>query len=131
VIIMTSRPTADPADSSLSTSPQSDTYSSSPSRASLKETVKIASTQGPAVDASQQRPGLVSRASESSTRTIRPRHHLRNKSSSVVPTVSTLNVGTAPSTRQSKSHPKSNTMAQHTTGTSSGAADLLRQAMTR
>ncbi|KAI4608851.1 hypothetical protein J4E83_008890 [Alternaria metachromatica] len=128
---MTSRPTADPADSSLSTSPQSDTYSSSPSRASLKETVKIASTQGPAVDASQQRPGLVSRASESSTRTIRPRHHLRNKSSSVVPTVSTLNVGTAPSTRQSKSHPKSNTMAQHTTGTSSGAADLLRQAMTR
>jgi len=128
---MTSRPTADPADSSLSTSPQSDTYSSSPSRASLNETVKIASTQGPAVDASQQRPGLVSRASESSTRTIRPRHHLRNKSSSVVPTVSTLNVGTAPSTRQSKSHPKSNTMAQHTTGTSSGAADLLRQAMTR
>ncbi|KAI4639389.1 hypothetical protein J4E93_009217 [Alternaria ventricosa] len=128
---MTSRPTADPADSSLSTSPQSDTYSSSPPRASLKETVKIASTQGPAVDASQQRPGLVSRASESSTRTIRPRHHLRNKSSSVVPTVSTLNVGTAPSTRQSKSHPKSNTMAQHTTGTSSGAADLLRQAMTR
>jgi len=128
---MTSLPTADPADSSLSNSPQSDTYSSSPSRASLKETVKIASTQGPAVDASQQRPGLVSRASESSTRTIRPRHHLRNKSSSVVPTVSTLNVGTAPSTRQSKSHPKSNTMAQHTTGTSSGAADLLRQAMTR
>ncbi|KAI4948159.1 hypothetical protein J4E91_006153 [Alternaria rosae] len=128
---MTSRPTADPADSSLSTSPQSDTYSSSPSRASLRETDKIAPPKGPAVDASQQRPGLVSRASESSTKTIRPRHHLRNKSSSVVPTVSTLNVGTAPSTRQSKSHPKSNTMAQHTTGTSSGAADLLRQAMTR
>jgi hypothetical protein len=129
VIIMTSRPTADPADSSLSTSPQSDTYSSSPSRLSLRETDKIASSKGPAVDALQQRPGLVSRASETSTKTIRPRHHLRNKSSSVVPTLSTLNVGTAPSTRQSK--PKNTTMAAHNTGTSSGAADLLRQAMTR
>jgi hypothetical protein len=124
---MTSRPTADPADSSLSTSPTSDTYSSSPSRRSLRETTKIPPpTKGSAVDALQQRPGLVSRASESSTKTIRPRHHLRNKSSSVVPTLSTLNVGTAPSTRQQ------NTMAQHTTGnSSSGAADLLRQAMTR
>ncbi|KAB2105775.1 Serine/threonine-protein kinase [Alternaria gaisen] len=124
---MTSRPTADPADSSLSTSPTSDTYSSSPSRRSLRETTKITPpTKGSAVDALQQRPGLVSRASESSTKTIRPRHHLRNKSSSVVPTLSTLNVGTAPSTRQQ------NTMAQHTTGnSSSGAADLLRQAMTR
>ncbi|CAG5143763.1 uncharacterized protein ALTATR162_LOCUS1414 [Alternaria atra] len=123
---MTSRPTADPADSSLSTSPTSDTYSSSPSRRSLRETTKIPTTKGSAVDALQQRPGLVSRASESSTKTIRPRHHLRNKSSSVVPTLSTLNVGTAPSTRQT------NTMAQHTTGNaSSGAADLLRQAMTR
>ncbi|EDU51085.1 Serine/threonine-protein kinase SCH9 [Pyrenophora tritici-repentis] len=121
---MTSRPPAHRAPTSslsLSTSlPESDSLSSSPSRQP-----KIAS-KTPAVHALQhQRPGLVSRNSDSSTKTLQPRHHLRNKSSSLVPTLSTLNVGTAPSPRQSP------IMASHTTGTSSGAADLLRQAMTR
>jgi protein-serine/threonine kinase len=111
---------------SLSTSADSTaSYSlpSSPSRRSLRETDKIP-PKSPAVDApNKQRPGLVSRASETSTKTIKPRHHLRNKSSSVVPTLSTLNVGTQPKTRPSP------TMATHTAGASSGAADLLRQAM--
>jgi len=121
---MTSRPPAHPASTSslsLSTSlPESDSLSTSPRRQP-----KIAS-KTPAVHALQhQRPGLVSRNSDSSTKTLQPRHHLRNKSSSLVPTLSTLNVGTAPSPRQLP------IMASHTTGTSSGAADLLRQAMTR
>ncbi|RMZ71791.1 agc akt kinase [Pyrenophora seminiperda CCB06] len=121
---MTSRPSAHPAFTSslsLSTSlPESDTLSTSPNHQP-----KIAS-KSPAVHALQhQRPGLVSRNSDSSTKTLQPRHHLRNKSSSLVPTLSTLNVGTAPSPRQSP------TMVSHATGTSSGAADLLRQAMTR
>ncbi|KAK1911307.1 hypothetical protein P3342_012607 [Pyrenophora teres f. teres] len=121
---MTSRPSAHRAPTSslsLSTSlPESDSLSNSPSHQP-----KIAS-KTPAVHALQhQRPGLVSRNSDSSTKTLQPRHHLRNKSSSLVPTLSTLNVGTAPSPRQPP------IMASHTTGTSSGAADLLRQAMTR
>jgi hypothetical protein len=119
---MTSRPPADPASSSLSTSPASLTFSDTSSRASLRETTKIAS-KGPVADARPPRPGLVSRASESSTKTIRPRHHLRNKSSSVVPTLSTANIDKAHSTRPSP------TMAAHADGKSSGAADLLRQAM--
>lgn len=124
LIIMTSRPSAHRAPTSslsLSTSlPESDSLSNSPSHQP-----KIAS-KTPAVHALQhQRPGLVSRNSDSSTKTLQPRHHLRNKSSSLVPTLSTLNVGTAPSPRQPP------IMASHTTGTSSGAADLLRQAMTR
>jgi hypothetical protein len=120
---MTSRPPADPAPSSLSTSRASSlSFSSSPSRASLRETSKIP-TKGPVADARPQRPGLVSRASDSSTKTIRPRHHLRNKSSSVVPTLSTANIDKAHSTRHSP------TMASHADGKSSGAADLLRQAM--
>jgi hypothetical protein len=126
VIIMTSRPPADPVSSSLSTSPASltfsDSNSSSSRAASLRETTKIPS-KGPVADARPSRPGLVSRASESSTKTIRPRHHLRNKSSSVVPTLSTANIDKAHSTRQSP------TMASHADGKSSGAADLLRQAM--
>lgn len=136
---MTSRPPADPAPTSLSASPASDTFSSSPSRASLRDNSSYSSAatitpsttaskirpKSPAVDALSHRPGLVSRTSDSSTKTIQPRHHIRNKSSSLVPTLSTLNVGTAPSTRQPP------TMASHAGTTSSGAADLLRQAMTR
>ena len=121
---MTSHPPADPVSSSLSTSPASLTFSDSSSSraASLRETTKIPS-KGPVADARPSRPGLVSRASESSTKTIRPRHHLRNKSSSVVPTLSTANIDKAHSTRQSP------TMASHADGKTSGAADLLRQAM--
>ncbi|CAO2647762.1 Nn.00g086840.m01.CDS01 [Neocucurbitaria sp. VM-36] len=107
---------------SLSTSsPSSYPFADSFSTASLRETTNI-SSQSAAVDARPKRPGLVSRASESSTKTIRPRHHLRIKSSSVIPTLSTLNVGTTPSSR-------SPTMTTSTGAASSGAADLLRQAM--
>nr|UVJ46734.1 SCHA [Curvularia lunata] len=130
---MTSRPPADPAPTSLSlsASPASDFFSSSPSRAnntlppSLRDASSKIRPKSPAVDALQHRPGLVSRTSDSSTKTLQPRHHIRNKSSSLVPTLSTLNVGTAPNSRQPP------TMASNTAGSSSGAADLLRQAMTR
>ncbi|KAJ4377643.1 Serine/threonine-protein kinase [Neocucurbitaria cava] len=119
---MTSRPEPGGLVTSLSTSsPSSYPFADSFSRASLRDT-SIISSQSAAVDARLKRPGLVSRASESSTKTIRPRHHLRIKSSSVIPTLSTLNVGTTPSSR-------SPTMTTSTGGTSSGAADLLRQAM--
>lgn len=128
---MTSPPKADPAPTSLqpSASPaSSDFFASSPSRPnhhpSATNNSKIR-PKSPALDALAIRPGLVSRASESSTKTLQPRHHIRNKSSSLVPTLSTLNVGTAPNSRQP------NNMANTTTGSSSGAADLLRQAMTR
>ncbi|KAL6169285.1 Serine/threonine-protein kinase [Exserohilum turcicum] len=138
---MTSRPPALPppssasASASLSASPASDSfaYSSSPNpnalslSLSLRDDSPRTRPKSPAVDALQQhRPALVSRASDSSSKTLQPRHHIRNKSSSLVPTLSTLNVGTAPKPRQSP------TMASsHTGATSSGAADLLRQAMTR
>lgn len=98
------------------------TLPASPSRTSLRATTTIPSPST-AVDARPNRPGLVSRASESSTKTIRPRHHLRIKSSSVIPTLSTLNVDKVPTTRPSP------TMASTQGGNSSGAADLLRQAM--
>jgi|TARA_R110002003_G_scaffold44_5_gene3212 protein-serine/threonine kinase len=84
----------------------------------------IAST--PAVDGRPKppkRPALVSRASDSSS-TIRPRH-LSTKSSSAIPTLSNLSVRNSglPTYWQS---PK---MTTSNGGTSSGAADLLRQAM--
>ena len=123
---MTSRPrTADPSLHFSTSSPSSYTFPARPSRTSLRETTNISSQSAAAVDARPQRPGLVSRTSEASTKTIRPgpRHHLRVKSSSVIPTLSTLNVGNTPNTRQSP------TMTSSSGQTSSGAADLLRQAM--
>ncbi|KAL6705757.1 Serine/threonine-protein kinase [Coniothyrium glycines] len=125
---MTSRPrTTDPVASLSTSSPSSYALpAASPSAASLRGTSTISSPTTAAVDARPQRPGLVSRASELPTKTTRPapRHHLRVKSSSVIPTLSTLNVGNTPNTRHSP------TMASSNNGQpSSGAADLLRQAM--
>ncbi|KAF1842471.1 uncharacterized protein K460DRAFT_185857 [Cucurbitaria berberidis CBS 394.84] len=114
--VVTSLSTSSPAPS---TSPFADTLS----RARLLRETNTIPSKSTAVDARpSNRPGLVSRASESSTKTIRPRHHLRIKSSSVIPTLSTPHVGTTPSSR-------SPTMTSSTGATSSGAADLLRQAM--
>jgi hypothetical protein len=77
----------------------------------------------PSIDG--QRPGLTSRApSQSSTRTIRP-HHVSKKSLSAVPTISNLSVGHS----ELPTYLKSPKMANANGSTSSGAADLLRQAM--
>ncbi|KAH7400972.1 hypothetical protein DE146DRAFT_481676 [Phaeosphaeria sp. MPI-PUGE-AT-0046c] len=80
-----------------------------------------------AVHGRPKRPGLASsRApSESSTRS-RPRHHVHTKSQSAVPTLSNLNVGhnNLPTYWQSPKMTASNGAPS-----SSGAADLLRQAM--
>jgi hypothetical protein len=117
LIIMTSRPEVLPT-FHFPARPQT-AYSDSDSKASLEETTNIPSTV--AADGRPKRPGLVSRApSESSTRTIRPRH-LSTKSQSAVPTLSNLNVRNSV-----QPTPK---MTTSTGGTSSGAADLLRQAM--
>ncbi|KAH5807447.1 hypothetical protein HBI93_242720 [Parastagonospora nodorum] len=91
--------------------------------ADLQDTTNISST--PAVHGRSKRPGLNRAPSESSsTKTIRPRH-LSTKSQSAVPTLSNLNVGHSglPTYLKSPKMPNSNG------GTSSGAADLLRQAM--
>jgi hypothetical protein len=90
---------------------------------SLSQTTNIAPA---AIDG---RPKL--RASDSSTRTIttRPRpRHLLSKSQSILPTLSTLNVrnDTLPTYLKS---PKMAT--SHGPNSSSGAQDLLRQAMTQ
>jgi hypothetical protein len=76
-----------------------------------------ASIANPAAVDRLLRPALPSRNSESSTRTIRPRH-IASKSQTTLPTLSSLNVTKAPKMSTNE-------------GTSSGAADLLRQAMTQ
>lgn len=73
-----------------------------------------------------RRPGLPKRASESSTRTIRRPKHLSSKSQHIIPTISNLSV---PNSAQ-PSYLKSTKMSTSSNGAnSSGAADLLRQAM--
>ncbi|KAF2133470.1 Pkinase-domain-containing protein [Dothidotthia symphoricarpi CBS 119687] len=115
---MTSRPpspSACPATEPSTTS----TLAASTSRASLREPATIASSS-PVVDARLHRPNPVSRPPESSPKAARPRPRsvlTSNKSSSAVPTLSTIN----------PLSPKMTT--SHTTGATSGAADLLRQAM--
>jgi hypothetical protein len=119
---MTSRPQDILPTFTFPARPQTASTDSSP-RGSLRETTNIPSSA--AVDGRSQRSGLASRApSESSTRTIRPRH-LSTKSQSAVPTLSNLNVGHSGLPTYLKS-PK---MTNSNGSTSSGAADLLRQAM--
>lgn len=102
---------------SLSTSsPSRFAFPAIPSRPRQPDSSTIPSKSA-AVDGPHNRPGLVSRASASSTKASRPRHlHAHSKSSSLIPTLSTL------------THWQP-TMASSNAGTSSGAADLLRQAM--
>lgn len=126
LIIMTSRPES--AGSSLSHSSSSPfasfAFATSFSRpSSLREaSASNAPPKNAVADAhpSHSRPGLVSRASASSPKgTTRPRHlHTHSKSSSVIPTLSTLTHW-----QPTKS------MATSNGGASAGAADLLRQAM--
>ncbi|KAH8732233.1 hypothetical protein GQ44DRAFT_697295 [Phaeosphaeriaceae sp. PMI808] len=100
-------------------------HSLSSSTASRIETSNISSIT--TVHGRPSRPGLVSRVSESSTQTIRSRH-LSSKSQSAVPTLSHLNVGNNELPTYLKS-PKKMTASHGSNGGSSGAADLLRQAM--
>jgi hypothetical protein len=121
---MTPRPaTADPDLASFKFPARLSTSTTdSDSSASFRETT--ANPPRTTADARPKRPGLRSRNSESSsTRTIRPRH-VSQKSSSAIPTISNLHVrnSTLPTYWTA---PKMNP----STGGSSGAADLLRQAM--
>jgi hypothetical protein len=94
----------------------------SDSGASFRSTTAIPPSAS--ADARPKRPGLKSRNSESSsTRTIRPRH-VSQKSSSAIPTLSNLNVRNSTLPTYWTAH-----KMNPSTGGSSGAADLLRQAM--
>ena len=117
---MTSRPPEVAETFTFPARPQ--TANASDPRASRQETTNISPTA--TADGRPKRPGLVSRASESSTRTIRPRH-LSSKSQSAVPTLSNLSVRNSALPTYWQSHK----MTTSTGGNSSGAADLLRQAM--
>jgi hypothetical protein len=120
---MTSRPRDSLPTFTFPARPQT-ALSAATSRDSLRETTAISSTAA-VHGSSHTQPGLASRApSESSTRTIRPRH-LSTKSQSAVPTISNLSVGHSGLPTYLKS-PK---MTNANGSTSSGAADLLRQAM--
>lgn len=88
-----------------------------------QETTNIASS---AVVHGPKRPGLASsRAPSESSTKGRPRHHVHTKSQSAVPTLSNLNVGH----NNSPTYWQSPKMTNSNGATSSGAADLLRQAM--
>ncbi|XPS73511.1 Non-specific serine/threonine protein kinase [Ascochyta lentis] len=121
--------TSSPATSSIRTA--STVSTASTSRASLRATTTIPYSAA-AVDARPARPGLVSRASEiSPTKASRPRRHLSTKSSSAVPTLSTLNASNneKPTKPAARPPPKFGKMTSTNGGAPSAAADLLRQAM--
>ncbi|KAF2828746.1 hypothetical protein CC86DRAFT_465490 [Ophiobolus disseminans] len=122
---MTSRPSEVAETFTFPARPRPQTAGDADPRERLDENTTIASTA--AVDGRPKRPGLVSRASESSTRTIRPRH-LSSKSQSAVPTLSNLSVRNSALPTYLKSPTKSK-MATSAGANQSGAADLLRQAM--
>jgi len=118
---MTSRPSEVAETFTFPARPRPQTASDADPRA-LQHNTTIAPPS--AVDGRPKRPGLVSRASESSTRTIRPRH-ISSKSQTTLPTLSSLSVANSALPTYWRS-PK---MATSNGANQSGAADLLRQAM--